>query len=171
MEMKQIIIKDFKEQIKNNIILDNAGIQKNIKFKMMKDTFENEIHNQNLDNYIQKIYNYYTFYFLGKNLSDSSFSLIKESEFNKHKSNFFLHCQEYEEQIIKKELPYFSNKFLDIQATTEKEKHFNVEIVNKRNYLDFMKTTEKFLLDNFHVYSFKIYIFFVITNIIDTNQF
>jgi len=135
---------------------------------MMQDTFKNEIYKQNFENYINSIYNYHVFYFLTQNkLSSSSASLIKESDFNRHKNNFFYHCLEYENQIIKKELPYLSNKFLDIQATKEKEKNYSVELVNKRNYNDFMNTTEKFLIDNFNVYSFKFYIYFVINNIIE----
>ena len=55
---------------------------------------------------------------------------------------------------------------MDIQATKEKEKNFNVEIINKRNFNDFINTTEKFLVDNFNVYCFKFYIYFVVTNII-----
>ena len=167
MEMKQVMIRNFKDEIKNKLFSENANNKQLIKYKMMQDTLKNEIYKQNFENYINSIYNYHVFYFLTQNkLSSSSSSLIKESDFNRHKNNFFYHCHEYENQIIKKELPFLSNKFLDIQATKEKEKNYSVEINNKRNYTDFMNTSEKFLIDNFNVYSFKIYIYFVISNII-----
>ena len=161
------MIRNFKDEIKKNLFSKNASNKQIIKYKMMQDTFNHEIYKQNFENYINSIYNYHVYYFLTHNkLSSSSASLIKESDFNRHKNNFFDYCLEYENQIIKKELPYLSNKFLDIQATKEKEKNYSIELVNKRNYNDFMNTTEKFLIDNFNVYSFKFYIYFVINNII-----
>ena len=166
-EMKQVMIRNFKDEIKKNLFSKNASNKQLIKYKMMQDTFNHEIYKQNFENYINSIYNYHVYYFLTHNkLSSSSASLIKESDFNRHKNNFFYYCLEYENQIIKKELPYLSNKFLDIQATKEKEKNYSIELVNKRNYNDFMNTIEKFLIDNFNVYSFKFYIYFVINNII-----
>ena len=63
-------------------------------------------------------------------------------------------------------MPFFSNKFFEIQATEEKEKQYSVNIVNKRNFIGFINITEKFKIDNFDVYSFKFYIYFVINNII-----
>ena len=167
MEMKQVMIRNFKDEIKINLFSENANNKQLIKYKMMQDTFKHEIYKQNFENYINSIYNYHVVYFLNKNkLSTSSSSIVKESDFNRHKNNFFYYCLENENQIIKKELHYLSNKFLDIQATIEKDKNFSVEIINKRNYNDFKITTEKFLIDNFNVYSFKFYIYFVINNII-----
>ena len=65
-------------------------------------------------------------------------------------------------KLIQNELPYFSNKFLDIQATKEKEKGR----LNKRNYNDFINSTGKFLIENFNSFSSKFYINFVMTRII-----
>lgn len=101
-----------------------------------------------------------------QDISSSSTSLIKNADFNRHKNDFFYHCKEYANNLIKKELPYYANKFLDIQATKEKEKKYSVEIINKRNFNDFINITEKFLIDNFNIHSFKFYIYFVMTNII-----
>ena len=91
--------------------------------------------------------------------------LIKNGMFNAHKNNFFLHFQKYENQIIMNELPSLANQFLDIQATKEKESKQSVEIVNKRNYKDFINTSRNFLINNFNYMSSKYYIYFTINNI------
>ena len=167
MEMKYFMIRKFKDEIKKNLFAENSTNKKLIKIKMMQDIYKNGISGQNFENYIYKIYDYHLIYFLeSRELSSASKSLIKQCEFNRHKDNFIFHCKEYENQFIKKELPFFANKFLDIQATKEKEKRYSVDIVNKRNFNDFINTTEKFLIDNFDVYSYKFYIYFVINNII-----
>ena len=135
---------------------------------MMQNAIKNDIANQNFDNYINNIYSYYVVYFLNNNeLSSKSSSLIKKGDFNRHKNNFFSHCQEYENNLISKHLPIFANQFLDLQATTEKRKKKNLDINNRRNYVDFINTTSKFLIDNFNAFASKFYVFFVNTNIID----
>ena len=73
-------------------------------------------------------------------MSKESVTQIKNCEFNRHKNNFFSFCQQYVNKLIQNELPYFSNKFLDIQATKEKEKGRPVDMVNKRNFNDFINS-------------------------------
>ena len=168
MEMKNVMIKNSKERIINNIFSENKSNKNLIMYKMMKDTVKNDIANQNFDDYVNKIYSYYNTYFLQKDIMENkSSSLIKQGDFNRHKNNFQLNCQEYEKKIISAELCNFAYKFLDIQATIEKEKKHNVEIINKRNYKDFINTSGKFLKDNFEIFSSKFYIYFVNTNIIE----
>ena len=168
MEMKKVMISNLKERIKNNIFIDNKSNKELIMYKMMSDIVKNDIGSQNFDDYINRIYSYYIIYFLHKEKMEKKSSLlIKQGDFNRHKNNFFLHCQEYENKIISAELPNFAYKFLDIQATKEKEKKLNVEIINKRNYKDFINTSGKFLMDNFNIFSSKFYLYFVITNIIE----
>ena len=162
------MISNLKECIKNNIFADNISNKELKIYKMMKDNVENDIGNQNFDNYINRIYSYYIIYFLQKDKMDNKSSLlIKQGDFNRHKNNFFLHCQEYENKIISNELPNFTYKFLDIQATKEKEKKLHVEIINKRNYKDFINASGNILIDNFNIFYSKFYIYFVIRNIID----
>ena len=134
---------------------------------MKYDIVKNEQANHNLEQYINNIYYYIIFYFLNNNkLGNDSSKLIRDCDFNKHRRNFFLFCQEYENKIISNELPYFANIFLNIQAKIEKEKGYNVEICNKRDYDDFINTTKKFLFDNFNIFASKFYIYFVLTNVI-----
>lgn len=168
MDMKQVMIKNLKKDIKNNLFINNKEKKKEIILRMMMDSYEKKQANQEFDSYIIELYNYSTGGFLGNELNSSSKNLIKNSEFNKHKENYFLICKQYEEKIVTNELPFFANKFLDIQATIEKEKKYNVEIGNKRNYNDFINTTKKFLDDNFKVFYSKIYINFIVRNAIET---
>lgn len=168
MDMKIAMVRNLKNRIKQSLFAENKNIKQKIKFKMMQNAIKNDIANQNFDNYINNIYSYYVVYFLNNNeLSSKSSSLIKKGDFNRHKNNFFSHCQEYENNLISKHLPIFANQFLDLQATTEKRKKKNLDINNRRNYVDFINTTSKFLIDNFNAFASKFYVFFVNTNIID----
>ena len=168
MDMKMAMIRNLKNRIKKNLFAENKNIKQKIKFKMMQNVIKNNIANQNFDSYINDIYSYYVVYFLNKNeLNSKSSSLIKQGNFNRHKNNFFSHCQEYENNLISKHLPIFANQFLDLQATMEKKHKINVEIINKRNYVDFINTTSNFLIDNFNAFASKFYVFFVNNNIID----
>ena len=166
-DMKQVMIKNLKERIKKTLFSDNAKIKENIILKMMLDTYKKDLANQKFDDYIHDIYYYHVCYFLNKNyMSKESVTQIKNSEFNRHKNNFFSFCQQYVNKLIQNELPYFSNKFLDIQATKEKENGRPVDMVNKRNFNDFINSTGNFLITNFNSFSSKFYINFVMTRII-----
>ena len=166
-DMKQVMIKNLKERIKKTLFSDNAKIKEDIILKMMLDTYKKDLANKNFDDYIHDIYYYHVCYFLNKNyMSKESVTQIKNSEFNRHKNNFFSFCQQYVNKLIQNELPYFSNKFLDIQATKEKEKGRPVDMVNKRNFNDFINSTGNFLITNFNSFSSKFYINFVMTRII-----
>ena len=133
---------------------------------MKMDTVDKDLANQNFDGFVNDIYYYNVCYFLeSKGLSNKSKSLIKESQFNMHKNNFLAYCQTYIKNLISNEIPNFANIFLDIQATKEIERGRPLEMSNKRNYKNFIMTSEKFLIDNFNYFCFKIYIYFAITNI------
>ena len=83
----------------------------------------------------------------------------------------FVICQNYENQIIENVLSIYAYKFLDIQARKEKECKGAVETVNKRNYINFVNTTRKFLMDNFDYFSRKYYIHYIINKILDDISF
>lgn len=167
MDMKQVMIKNLKQEIKNKLFSNHKNNKIKIIQRMKYDIVKNEQANHNLEQYINNIYYYIVFYFLNNNkLGSDSSKLIRDCDFNKHRRNFFLFCQEYENKIISNELPYFANIFLNIQAKIEKEKGYNVEICNKRDYDDFINTTKKFLFDNFNIFASKFYIYFVLTNVI-----
>ena len=56
---------------------------------------------------------------------------------------------------------------MDDQATKVKEYKIAVEYINKRNYLDFMNKTKKFLEDNFNYFVSKFYIYYFINTIFE----
>ena len=136
---------------------------------MKLDVVEKDLANKNLDGFINDLYYYNVCYFLENGrLSSESNSLIDKCQFNMHKNNFFADCQQYTKKVISNETPYFSNVFLDLQATKEIEKSHPLDMANKRNYKGFMNSTEKFLMENFNYFSSKYYIFFILTYISDT---
>jgi len=93
------------------------------------------------------------------------------SDFNKHKNDFILYCQKYENNIISNEIPNIATKLLDIQAEIEKEKGQAVEMVNKRSYKDFINSTNKFFTDNFKQFYSKFYINFITNKIQSPTNF
>ena len=168
--MKKYMVKDLTIYIKNKIFGANESTKEFIVNKMMLETIENDRKNEgfrNFDEYIINIYDKNIFNFLDKyKMESESKNLIRKSEFNQHKINFVSHNQNYINQIISNnELSLFANKFLDIQATKEKESMKAVEMANKRNFNDFVDTSRKFLFDNFNYFSLKYYIHFVVTKI------
>lgn len=91
--MKQVMIKNLKERIKKTLFSDNAKIKEDIILKMMLDTYKKDLANKNFDDYIHDIYYYHVCYFLNKSyMSKESVTQIKNSEFNRHKNNFFSFC-------------------------------------------------------------------------------
>ena len=134
---------------------------------MMLDTFKNDLANKNNEDYINNIFHYYISFFLDKNtIGKDNLILIQNSEFNKHKNNFFKYCQQCEDKIISDELvSNFANQFLDIQVEKEKEKGTTIKIINKRRYKDFISSTKKFLIDNFNYFSSKLYLYYIINQI------
>ena len=133
---------------------------------MKRETYENDLANQDFGKYINNIYLYHINYFLDKNSMEKQSSLlIKNNEFNRHKNNFLAFCQQYEKQIISNESQKFAYHFLDIQACKEIEKGHPISMTNKRNLNGFIDTTGQFLDVNFDYYAKKLYINYVIINI------
>lgn len=56
---------------------------------------------------------------------------------------------------------------MDDQATKEKEYKIAVEYINKRNYIDFMNKTKKFLEEKFNYFGSKFYIYYFINTIFE----
>ena len=164
--MRKVMMKDLTKYIKTQLFKENSKNKLKINRMMKLETIENDLANQNFDEYINDIYSYNVGYFLQKSkLNSNSDSLIKKSEFNKHKTHFFEDNHQYLNQLISKEIQKFSYIFLDIQAKKEIEKRSPTLIANKRNYKDFCNTTRKFLMDNFDYFSKKYYIYYIIENI------
>ena len=164
--MNKVMMKNLKQYIKMKLFKKNENTRSLIIQVMKSDIVKKYLENQNFVGYIRDLYYYHICYFLDKNdLSSKSSSLIKYSEFNRHKNNFFEFCKENENKLISNILPHFANKFLDIQATKEKVKRQSVQIINNRNYEDFIKTSSIFLLDNFNYFATKYYIYFIISYI------
>ena len=165
--MKNMMMTNLTKNVKMRLTKRNLNIRASIQNIMMRETYEKDLANQNFEKYINKIYSYNLAYFLDKSTMESeSEKLIKNSEFNRHKNNFFAYCQQYENQFISKEiLLKFAYHFLDIQAKKEIEKGKSVSMVNKRDLNAFIDTTGNFLTVNFDYFSKKIYTDFVIQNI------
>lgn len=167
-DMKKVMIGNLTKYIKNNLCNNNSKTRAFIHNKMILDIVVNDGGRRDFEDYIDDLYNYNICYFLDKNRMEKETTLlIKNGMFNAHKNNFFLNCQKNENQLIINDLPSLANNFLDIQATKEKERKQSVEIINKRNYSDFINTSRKFLNDNFNYMSSKYYIYFTLNNICD----
>ena len=165
-DLKKVMMKNLTQHVRETLFANNSKIRDKIIRIMKRDTVDDDLANKNFDKYVNDIYNYNVCYFLGLNqMSRESSNLIKTSEFNRHKVNFFSFCLKYIEKNISNELPFFANKFLDIQATKEIENNHPLQMINKRNYTDFIKSSQKFLFDNFNYFASKFYIYFVIINI------
>ena len=165
-DLKKVMMKNLTQHVRETLFANNSMIRDKIIRIMKRDTVDDDLANKNFDKYVNDIYNYNVCYFLGlSQMSRESSNLIKTSEFNRHKVNFFSFCLKYIEKNISNELPFFANKFLDIQATKEIENNHPLQMTNKRNYNDFIKSSEKFLFDNFNYFASKFYIYFVIINI------
>ena len=165
-DLKKVMMKNLTQHVRETLFANNSMIRDKIIRIMKRDTVDDDLANKNFDKYVNDIYNYNVCYFLGLNqMSRESSNLIKTSEFNRHKVNFFSFCLKYIEKNISNELPFFANKFLDIQATKEIENNHPLQMINKRNYTDFIKSSQKFLFDNFNYFASKFYIYFVIINI------
>ena len=165
-DLKKVMMKNLTQHVKKTLFANNSKIRDKIIRIMKRDTVDDDLANKNFDKYVNDIYNYNVCYFLGlSQMSRESSNLIKTSEFNRHKVNFFSFCLKYIEKNISNELPFFANKFLDIQATKEIENNHPLQMINKRNYTDFIKSSQKFLFDNFNYFASKFYIYFVIINI------
>ena len=165
-DLKKVMMKNLTQHVRETLFANNSMIRDKIIRIMKRDTVDDDLANKNFDKYVNDIYNYNVCYFLGLNqMSRESSNLIKTSEFNRHKVNFFSFCLKYIKNNISNELPFFANKFLDIQATKEIENNHPLQMTNKRNYNDFIKSSEKFLFDNFNYFASKFYIYFVIINI------
>ena len=164
--LKRTLMKKITLHIKKNLSDKNESNKGLIIRQMMRETFENDIANQDFKDYVVNIYYYILCYFLNKNsIGNRSTSLIKKSEFNNHKNNFLSFCQQNENRIIEAVTKNFSYEFLDLQARKEKEFKNSVDINNKRDLIDFINTTKKFLIDNFNYFASKYYINYVIYNI------
>ena len=165
-DLKKVMMKNLTQHVRETLFANNSKIRDKIIRIMKRDTVDDDLANKNFDKYVNDIYNYNVCYFLGlSQMSRESSNLIKTSEFNRHKVNFFSFCLKYIEKNISNELPFFANKFLDIQATKEIENNHPLQMINKRNYTDFIKSSQKFLFDNFNYFASKFYIYFVIINI------
>ena len=165
-DLKKVMMKNLTKHVKEKLFAGNSNIKSRIIRLMKIDTVEKDLANKSFDKYVNDIYNYNVCNFLElSQMSRESSNLIKNAEFNRHKTNFFSFCSKYIEKIISNELPFFANKFLDIQATKEIEKNHPLQMSNKRNYEGFIKSSGKFLFDNFNYNASKFYIFFVITKI------
>ena len=167
-DMRKIMINQTTSHIKDKLKNNNKRKKESIIKIMKSDAVDDDLANKNIEDFLCRIYRYNISKYLDVNdMGNATYSLIRNSQFKEHRINFFANCQKYENSIIESVLPSYAFKFLDNQATKEKEYKIAVEYINKRNYLDFMNTTKKFLEDNFNYFSSKYYIYYIINTIFE----
>ena len=170
--MRSVMVNNISNHIKDLLIEENSYIRKYINeitilnFINKKYTILNEA---NFEEYIINIYGNNIKYFFGKekeNINKQSFYCFQNSELikNDYNNNKSFYVQRTKE-IIGDDKEKLSIELLDLQAKTEKEKNNNILIKNKRAIDYFIKTTSKFLEDNYYCLTQKLYISFIIKNI------
>ena len=162
--MKETMVQNISHYIQEKLKHSNLEIKKMVFDKMMLDVINNDKAGEDFQRYIIDIYNYNVSYYLDHKMSDRSISLIEKGEFNNHKNNYLLFCQNRGNEIFKNSLPKFANKFLDLQSKKQKEMRKVIELENIRDYDDFVFTTEQFLNNNYTYLSQKYYIDYVLKN-------
>ena len=163
-DMKETMVQNISHYIQDKLFHSNLDIKKMVFDKMMLDVINNDKAGEDFQRYIIDIYNYNVSYYLDHKMSDRSISLIEKGEFNNHKNNYLLFCQNRGNEIFKNSLPKFANKFLDLQSKKQKEMRKVIELENIRDYDDFVFTTEQFLNNNYTYLSQKYYIDYVLKN-------
>lgn len=161
-DMKETMVQNISHYIQAKLFKSNEENKKLVFDRMMLDVIKNDKAAEDFQRYIIDIYDYNVSYYLGKKMSQKSISLIEKGEFNIHKNNYLLFCQNKGNEIFKSSLPKFANNFLDLQSKKQKELRKLIKLDNLRDYDDFVFTSEQFLNNNFTYLSQKHYINYVI---------
>lgn len=166
-DLRSVMINNIAQSIKKDLTLKVSKISQYINEKTILDCIKEEKvkSSDEFQNYIINIYGNNVKYFLEHEMDKKSGVLIKQSEFIKNHNIFFDYVYRRSNEIISNRLSGLAFYFLDIQATVEKEKGKAVNNENKRNHLDFMNTSQKFLIDNLNYLAQKYYINFILRNL------
>ena len=166
-DMKNIMINNISEYIKNNLWDENSRIKNKINettilnlIRHDKVQNEGEFQNTLINTYGTNI----NFFFKNKTMNKNTILDIQNSYLIKNKNDYFNYTQKYEENIISNDLSRLAYKFLDIQAKKEILKGKSTKPKNKRCHKDFINTNKNFLLNNLDYISQKHYYNYIIPN-------
>ena len=160
-DMHSVMTNQISRDIANNIKNENSNIKDYIYEQSILNFIKgyNFKSDEDFQNIVIDIYGYNINYYLNKNISKETISIIKNSDLiNYHNNNFIKYYHEKVNSIISNEIKQLAYKFLDIQATKEQEKGKPTLNQNKRNYNDFIATNKEFLYYNFNYLAQKYYI-------------
>ena len=167
-DMRSVMTNQILSKLEKELITENHKIKKYI-FERTILKFIQGYEVQNDDNFLKKIitiYGYNTHYYLGKDISEQTSSLIINNDsIRNHVINFINYYKQYVKSIISNELNNLAFKLLNIQAKLEKEKKMSTLIENKRDADDFISCNKQFFYDNFYFLAQKYFIGNFITTV------
>ena len=167
-DMRSVMTNQILSKLEKELIIENHKIKKYIYERtILKSTQKYEV--QNDDNFLKKIitiYGYNTYYYLGKDISEQTSSLIINNDSIKsYVKNFIEYYKQYVKSIISNELNNLAFRLLNLQAKLEKEQKMSTLIENKRDADDFIACNKQFFYDNFYYLAQKQFIGNVITTV------
>ena len=167
-DMRSVMTNQILSKIEKELITENHKIKKYI-FERTILKFIQGYEVQNDENFLKKIitiYGYNTHYYLGKDISEQTSSIIINNDsINNHVINFINYCKQYAKSIISNELNTLAFKLLNIQSKMEKEKRMSTLIENKRDADDFIACNKQFFYDNYFFLAQKHFIGNFIINV------
>ena len=160
-DMKAVMIENMSNYIERKIKLNTLNDNQLIK---LNDN-ENDIEGNNFREYIKDLYKYNIQHFLNNDDFKNETITLINSEFIKHKKNYFSYCQQLSNDIIKKDIPYLADRFLDIQAKKQIEYHQSVKNENRRDKNGFINTGTNFLMKEYNLLAYRHYSTYLTTTI------
>ena len=155
-DMKAVMIKNMSYYIENKIRLKKLDInQSNI---LNINEYDKE--GNNFQEYIKNLYKSNIQHYLNNNdLKNETCFLINSnsSEFVKHKTNYFLFCQDQSNIIIEQNISLLADQFLDIQAKKQIQNNQSVKNINRRDKVGLIKTSTKFLIKKYKLLAYNYY--------------
>ena len=166
-DMRSVMTNQILAKIEKELIIENHKISKYI-FERTILKFIKGYEVQSDDNFIKRIitiYGYNIHYYLGKEISEQTSSLIRNNDsIINYVMNYINYYKQYVESIIANELNNLAFKLLNIQSKIEKQQRMSTLIENKRDADDFIACNKQFFYDNFYCLAQKYFIGNFITN-------
>jgi GTPase SAR1 family protein len=166
-DMRAVMTNQIITKLEKELIIENNKIRKYI-FERTILKFIKGYDVQSDDNFLKRIitiYGYNIHYYLGKDISEQTSSLIRENDaIMNYAINYINYYKQYVESIIANELNTLAFKLLNIQSKTEKAQRMSTLIENKRDADDFIACNKQFFYDNFYFLAQRCFIGYFITN-------
>jgi GTPase SAR1 family protein len=166
-DMRAVMTNQIITKLEKELIIENNKIRKYI-FERTILKFIKGYDVQSDDNFLKRIitiYGYNIHYYLGKDISEQTSSLIRDNDaIMNYAINYINYYKQYVESIIANELNTLAFKLLNIQSKTEKAQRMSTLIENKRDADDFIACNKQFFYDNFYFLAQRCFIGYFITN-------